>query len=68
MKSCVYCAQDFPDERPYAHCINQTCIQTWMVERRSRMGVALLPKQGFEVVYRKDMDKLPSKATSKGYA
>lgn len=59
MKSCVYCGAEFSDERPYDHCTADDCVTTWKQARRARMGIALLPKQGFTVVYRDDAAKVP---------
>lgn len=62
-RCCVYCKSLLPDERPYDHCTQQTCVDTWLVSRRSNMGIALLHKQGFEVVFR---DKAMSTPAPRG--
>lgn len=52
MKSCIFCGDEFTEERPYDHCMKQECVDTWMIERRRNMAVDLIPKSGFRVVYR----------------
>jgi hypothetical protein len=32
--------------------VKQDCVDAWMVERRSRMAIDLIPKSGFRLVYR----------------
>jgi hypothetical protein len=65
MKSCIFCGTEFPDERPYDHCTAQLCVERWMAERRGAMSIALLPKQGFEVVYRKDSASVPWRSSGR---
>ena len=52
MKTCTFCGDQFSEDRPYDHCTKQECVDTWLVERRSRMAIDLIPKSGFRLVYR----------------
>ena len=54
MKSCIYCGDEFSDERPYDHCMKQECVDTYIIGRRRNMAIDLIPKSGFRVVYKDD--------------
>lgn len=60
MKVCIYCDSEFPDGRPYDHCMADECVTIWKQRRRADMAIALLPKQGFTVVYRQDVATMPT--------
>lgn len=65
MRTCVYCGAEFSDERPYSHCAKPDCVATWKHERRAGMGITLLPKQGFEIVYLKDASSVPARSSGR---
>jgi hypothetical protein len=59
VKTCIFCGAEFTKKRRYDHCTAPDCVTMWKQERRSHMAIALLPKQGFQIVYKNDAASLP---------
>lgn len=48
------CGDKFPAARPFAHCTKQVCVDAHIIERRSLMAINLIPKSGFQPVFKSD--------------
>ena len=56
IRQCRFCGDDLPNDRPYNHCKRPICVNKFLSERRSNMGIRLLPKQNFEYTWLDDPD------------
>ena len=54
--TCVFCDTPLSDERAeiYSHCTADDCVVMWKRERLSDYSLTLVPKQGFQIVLKKD--------------
>lgn len=67
MKVCIFCGSPVSDARSeiYKHCAAQTCVDTWMIQRRGAMSIALIPKVGFQPVFTKDMKGVSGRSSGR---
>ena len=54
--TCVFCDAPLSDERAaiYSHCTANDCVVMWKRERLQDYSLTLVPKQGFQIVLKKD--------------
>ena len=54
--TCVFCDTLLSDERAeiYSHCPADNCVIMWKRERLQDYSLTLVPKQGFQIVLKKD--------------
>ena len=54
--SCTFCGEPLSDERAaiYSHCTADNCVIMWKRERLQDYSLTLVPKQGFQIVLKKD--------------
>ena len=54
--TCVFCNEPLSDERAeiYSHCTANDCVVMWKRERLQDYSLPLVPKQGFQIVLKKD--------------
>lgn len=54
--TCTFCDTHLSAERAeiYSHCPADNCVIMWKRERLSDYSLTLVPKQGFQIVLKKD--------------
>ena len=52
--NCTYCDTPLSDERAeiYSHCSSDDCVVMWKRMRLEDFALTLVPKQGFQIVYK----------------
>ena len=52
--TCVFCNESLSDERAAIYCTADNCVVMWKRERLQDYSLTLVPKQGFQIVLKKD--------------
>ena len=54
--NCDYCDTPLSDERAeiYSHCSSDDCVVMWRRMRLEDFSLTLVPKSGFQIVYKTD--------------
>ena len=54
--NCDYCDTQLTKQRAeiYSHCVSDNCVVMWKRERLSNYSLTLVPKSGFQIVYKSD--------------